>query len=138
VPVDLAKRIIPEIISKGYVSRPYLGISATTPLNRRIARQLNLPVEEGLIVGTVARGSGAAAAGLRGAVAREDIWGNVILQQLGDIIVGVDGKKIASTDDLQNALQDKRPGQTVEVDIIRQGSRTTIPVRLSERPPEER
>ena len=138
VPVDLAKRIIPEIISKGYVSRPYIGISATTPLNRRIARQLNLPVEEGLIVGTVARGSGAAAAGLRGAVAREDIWGNVILQQLGDIIVGVDGKKIASTDDLQNALQDKRPGQTVELDIIRQGSRTTIPVRLSERPPEER
>jgi putative serine protease PepD len=37
VPVDIAKRIIPEIISKGYVSRPWLGVS-TMPLNKRIAR----------------------------------------------------------------------------------------------------
>lgn len=137
VPVDVAKKIIPEIISKGYVSRPYLGIT-TMPLNRQIARQLSLPVDQGLIIGDVRRGSGAAAAGLRGAVVREDFFGGLILQQLGDILVAIDGKKVASTDDLQNALQDRKPGQTVDVEVIRQGSSTTIPVRLSERPPEER
>jgi len=137
VPVDIANKIIPEIMSKGYVSRPWLGIS-TMPLDPRIARRLDLPVQEGLIIGSVYRGSGAAAVGLRGATIREDFWGNQVLQQLGDIVVAVDGRKVASTDDLQNALQDKKPGQSVDVEIVRQGNRATVSVRLSERPLEER
>src|SRR5215216_7476238 len=109
VPVDTAKKIVPDLISKGYVSRPWLGIP-TMPLNQRIAERLNLPVEEGIIVGDVYRGSGAAAAGLRGAVVRESIFGGITLQQVGDIILNIGGRKIASTDDLQTALQDKKPG----------------------------
>ena len=133
VPVDIAKRIIPEIISKGYVSRPWLGIS-TLPLNQRIARAFDLPATEGIIVGDVYRGGGAAAAGFRGAVARESTFGGISLQQLGDVIVAIGGKKVANTDDLQNALQDKKPGETVDVEILRQGKRMMVPVRLSERP----
>lgn len=137
VPVDIAKKIIPEIISKGYVSRPWMGVS-TFPLDRSNARRLNLGTTEGLMVTNVARGSGAAAAGIRSAVVREDFWGNQFLQQPGDVIVSIDGKRIASAEDLQNALQDKKPGQSVEVALIRQGSRVSVPVRLSERPVEER
>lgn len=137
VPVDIAKKIIPDLLSKGYVSRPWLGIT-TMPLDRRIARAMNLPVEQGLIVGDVSRGSGAAAAGLRGAVVRESIWGGVVLQQIGDVVVGVGGQKVTSTDDLQNALQDRKPGESVDVEIVRAGSKLTVPVRLSERPPELR
>ena len=137
VPVDIAKKIIPEIITKGYVSRPWLGISGA-PLDARIAKYFSLPVSQGLIITVVARGSGAAAAGLRSAVVREDFWGNQNLQQLGDVIVAIDGKKIATTDDLSNALQDKKPGQSVDVDVLRGSSRTTIPVRLSERPVSDR
>jgi S1-C subfamily serine protease len=136
VPVDIAKRIIPEILSKGYVSRPWLGVS-TFPLNARIARAFQLPIGEGIIIGDVYRNSGAAAAGLRPAAVRETIYG-ISLQQLGDVIVAVGGKKVANTDDLQNALQDKKPGETVEVEVLRQGSRVSVPVRLSERPVEER
>ncbi|MEK6406439.1 MAG: trypsin-like peptidase domain-containing protein [Acidobacteriota bacterium] len=136
VPVDLAKRIIPEIISKGYVSRPWLGVS-TMPLDRRIARAFGLPVEEGIIVGEVYRGSGAAAAGLRAATVRDTIYG-ISLQQLGDVMLAVGGRKVTNTDDLQNALQDKKPGETVDVEILRGGQRITVPVRLSERPPELR
>ena len=136
VPVDIAKRIIPEILAKGYVSRPWLGIS-TLPLRPDIARAFNLPVKEGIIVGDVYRGSGAAAAGLRPATVRESIYG-ISLQQLGDVILAVGGRKVASIDDLQNALQDKKPGETVDVELLRQGSRVTVPVRLSERPVQER
>lgn len=136
VPVDLAKRIIPEIISKGYVSRPWLGVS-TMPLDRRIARAFGLPVQEGIIVGEVYRGSGAAAAGLRAATVRDTIYG-ISLQQLGDVMLAVGGRKVANTDDLQNALQDKKPGETVDVEILRGGQRTTVAVRLSERPAELR
>ena len=137
VPVDIAKKIIPDLLSKGYVSRPWLGIT-TMPLDRRIARGMNLPVEQGLIVGDVSRGSGAATAGLRGAVVRESIWGGVVLQQIGDVVLTVGGQKVTNTDDLQNALQDKKPGQSVDVEILRAGSKVTVPVRLSERPPELR
>ncbi len=138
VPVDIAKRIIPEIISKGYVSRPWLGVS-TWPLDRRIARAFSLPVVEGIIVvGEVNRSSGAAVAGLRPAAVRETIYGGLSLQQLGDVILSVGGRKVATLEDLQNALQDKKPGETVEVEVLRQGSRVTVPVRLSERPVDQR
>jgi S1-C subfamily serine protease len=137
VPVDIAKKFIPDLISKGYVSRPWLGVT-TMPLDRRIARAMDLSVEQGIIVGDVSRGSGAAAAGLRGAVVRESIWGGIVLQQIGDVILTVGGQKVTNTDDLQNALQDKKPGQTIDVEILRGGQRMTVPVRLSERPPELR
>jgi S1-C subfamily serine protease len=132
VPVDIANKIIPEILSKGYVSRPWLGVS-TWPLDQRIAGAFRLPVAEGIIVGDVYRGSGAAAAGLRPATVRESFYG-LSLQQLGDVILAVGGRKVGNTDDLQNALQDRKPGETVDVELLRQGSRVTVPVRLSERP----
>ena len=92
-----------------------------------------MPVAEGIIVGEVYRGSGAAAAGLHPASVRESFYG-LSLQQLGDVILTVGGRKVANTDDLQNALQDRKPGDTVDVELLRQGSRITVPVRLSERP----
>jgi S1-C subfamily serine protease len=137
VPVDIAKKIVPDLISKGYVSRPWLGISLL-PLDRRTARRFNLAVEEGIIIGTVARGSGAAEAGLRGASVGEDVWGNVVLQQINDVLLTIDGKKVGNADDLQNALQDKKPGDTVQVELLRNNNRTTLSLRLSERPPQER
>jgi S1-C subfamily serine protease len=137
VPVDIAKRIIPEILSKCYVARPWLGVT-TMPLNARIARAYNLPTNDGIIVGDVYRGSGAAAAGLRSSTIRESMWGGVSLQQLGDVIVAVGGRKVANTNDLQNALQDKKPGETVSVDVLRQGKRVSVSVQLSERPVELR
>ena len=137
VPVDLANKIIPEIISKGYVSRPWMGVS-TWPLDRSIARRLNLGINEGLMITSVSRGSGSASAGLKSAVVREDLWGNQVLQQLGDVIVSIDGKKMATTEDLQNALQDKKPGEGVDVEVFRQGSRERVSVRLSERPADDR
>src|SRR6185369_6142360 len=95
VPVDVAKKIIPELISKGYVSRPWLGISSF-PVNGRIARAFQLPLSEGLMVINVVRGSGAATAGLRSAALSQDVWGNTTIQRMGDVILAIDGKKITS------------------------------------------
>lgn len=133
VPVDTAKKILPDLISRGYVPRPWLGIT-TLPLNRRIARAFDLPVEEGIIVGDVYRGTGAHMAGLRGSIVRESLFGGLIIEQIGDVIVSIDGQPVANTDDLQRALRDKQPGQVVQVGLIRQGRRITVPVRLTERP----
>ncbi|MCI0487609.1 MAG: trypsin-like peptidase domain-containing protein [Blastocatellia bacterium] len=133
VPVDTASKIIPDLIAKGYVSHPWLGIS-TFQVSRRIARHFRLPVSEGLIIGDVYRGSGAATAGLRASVVREDYFGNASLERVGDILLAVDRQPVKNRDDLQHALKDKQPGQTVQVEVMRQGDRVTLPVRLSERP----
>ncbi|HET9531944.1 MAG TPA: trypsin-like peptidase domain-containing protein [Blastocatellia bacterium] len=137
VPVDTAKKIIPDLIAKGYVSYPWLGVS-TMPLNRRIAGAFDLPVAEGIIIGEVYRGSGAAAAGLRGAQARETIYGGIALERLGDVILSIDGQQVRNTDDLQRVLKNKEPGQTVQVEVLRNNGRVSLPVRLSERPQELR
>ena len=68
---------------------------------------------------------------------RESVYG-ITLQQLGDVILSVAGRKVATLEDLQNALQDKKPGETVDVEVLRQGKRVTVPVRLSERPQDQR
>lgn len=136
VPVDVAQRIIPEIINKGYVSRPWLGISSV-PVDARVVRAFNLPVEYGIIVADVPHNAAGAASVLRPAVMRETVYG-ISLQQLGDVILAIDGKKTATLDDLQNALQDKKPGETVDVEVLRQGKRINVPVKLSERPREAR
>ncbi len=132
IPVDTAKKIIPDLISKGYVAHPWLGVSLI-PLNRRMARRLNLPVEEGLIIGDVYRGSGAAAAGVRGSEVRDTVYG-MALEKLGDVLLAIDKQPIKSNDDLQHVLQNKQPGQTVQLELLRQSERLTLPVRLSERP----
>ncbi|HKV43043.1 MAG TPA: trypsin-like peptidase domain-containing protein [Blastocatellia bacterium] len=136
VPVDLAKKIIPDLLAKGYVSRPWLGFS-TIPLGRNIARAFSLPVQQGLIVEQVYRGTGGAEAGIRGSVITESIWGGANLDQLGDVVVAINGKEVGTTEDLQNALNNKSPGETVRVGIIRNGREMTVPVRLSERPREQ-
>jgi S1-C subfamily serine protease len=137
VPVDIAKRIIPEIISKGYVSRPWLGIS-TWPLSQRIASAFGLQTAEGIIVLSEVNRPNGGASGLRPAVVRENIYGGQLLQQLGDVILSIGGRKVATLDDMQNALDGRRPGETVDVEVLRQGSRVTVPVRLTERPADQR
>jgi S1-C subfamily serine protease len=137
VPVDTAKKIIPDLIAKGYVAHPWLGISSL-PLTRGIARQLELSVSEGILIRDVYRGTGAAAAGLRPTVMRQTIWGDAVVEQVGDVIVGVEGQQVKSRDDLDRALKNKQPGQMVKVEVLRGSGRTTVAVRLSERPQDAR
>jgi len=133
VPADLVKKTIPDLISKGYVARPWLGFS-TQPLSSNIVRAFNLPFQNGLMVGDVYRGTGAAAAGIHGWAVEESIWGGVSLSQLGDIILSIDGKPVASLDDQNRILDTKAPGQTVQLVIYRNDRKFTVPLRLSERP----
>jgi putative serine protease PepD len=137
VPVDTARRIIPELITKGYVARPWLGVTMM-PVDRRLARRLSLPVEQGLMVNEVYRGSGAAAASLRGSVIEESMFGGAVIREVGDIITAVDGKQVKNAEDLQNALSSKKPGDSIQLEIIRQGERATVAVRLGEVPAELR
>jgi S1-C subfamily serine protease len=58
--------------------------------------------------------------------------------ELGDIILGMDGEKIATTDDLYRVLDKHQVGDTVQLEIFRNGRRMTVPVRLTAPPPANR
>jgi S1-C subfamily serine protease len=127
VPISIAKRVVPQLLQNGQVRRAKLGISTRDV--QAIRNQIDLPVSDGVLVLQVARGSGAANAGLRGLQQTED--GDV---ELGDIILGINGEKVANSDDLFRVLDKHQIGETVQVEILRDGKRTTVPVRLMESP----
>ena len=131
VPVSIAKRVVPQLLQTGQVRRPKLGISTRDVVNLR--NQVELPVSDGVLIMQVARGSGAATAGLRGIQPTEN--GDV---ELGDIIVGINSDKVANSDDLFRVLDKHEIGETVQVQIWRDGKRITVPVRLMESPDSRR
>jgi putative serine protease PepD len=127
VPVSIAKRVVPQLLQNGQVRRPKLGISTRDVAAFR--NQVDLPVSDGVLIIQVARGSGAANAGLRGMQQTE--MGDF---ELGDIIVGIDNDKVANSDDLFRVLDKHQIGETVQVQIWRDGRRMSVPVRLMESP----
>jgi S1-C subfamily serine protease len=127
VPVNIAKRIVPQLMRSGEVRRAKLGISTRNV--EALKSQVDLPVQDGVLIWQVAPGGGAANAGLRGLQQTED--GDV---ELGDIIVGVDSEKVGNSDDLARVLDKHQVGETVNVQIIRGGRRMSVPVRLAETP----
>jgi 2-alkenal reductase len=97
---------------------------------------LNLPVEYGVLVVRVVPRSPAAQAGIRGGRHQVPI-GNTILWVGGDVLVGVDGRKVESMKDIVEYLDDrKRVGETVELEILRDGLRVMITATLGELPEE--
>ena len=122
VPVNIAKRIIPQLIRDGRVVRPKLGIY---PRAVSDLRGIRLPVEEGLLILELEQNGSAAAAGLRGVSQTES--GDLVL---GDIITSIDGQKVADQNDLYRALDKRQFNDVVQVEVFRDGRRQTIPVRL--------
>src|ERR1700754_2311668 len=125
VPVSIAKRVVPQLLQSGTVRRPKLGISTRDVSAFR--NQVDLPLADGVLIIQVARGSGAATAGLRGMAATE--MGDY---ELGDIIVGIDNDKVGNSDDLFRVLDKHQIGEVVQVQIWRNGRRMSVPVRLME------
>ncbi len=135
IPVNTAKKLLPQLISRGRASHPWLGISGMD-ITPDLARALNLPVKEGVIIAQVAPGGPAARAGLRGAQRRERIR-NFIVGVGGDIIVGLDRQRITSVDDLTAFLDEqKKAGEEVRVEALRDGKPMTVVARLGELPEE--
>jgi S1-C subfamily serine protease len=124
IPINIAKRVVPQLIRDGRVVRPKLGIypRAVTDL-----RGIRLPVGEGLLVLQVDPNSSAAAAGLRGLSETPD--GDLVI---GDIITAIDGEKMESQNDLYKALDKHQFNDVIQVEVVRgaNGQRTTVPVKL--------
>jgi S1-C subfamily serine protease len=138
VPVNTVRRVVPELIARGYYPHPWLGISLwpLTPERAEILRQagMEVPVEEGILIVETARGSPASQAGLLGGQEQVRL-GRVLVLIGGDVLTSINGEPIRSDRDLVLYLDtETQIGQTIEVTIWRDGKEMTVPVMLTERP----
>ncbi|MBX3299550.1 MAG: trypsin-like peptidase domain-containing protein [Acidobacteria bacterium] len=128
IPVNTARRVVPQLIQFGEVRRPRLGASLPSVAELR-QRGYRIPVESGLLVYQTQPGGSAEAAKLRGVGANGAI---------GDILLSGDGQKLNDLDDLYRLLDKKQIGETVNFEVYRDGRTVTVPVKLLASPPVRR
>jgi serine protease DegQ len=117
IPSVVVTKVADEIISTGKATHAYMGVSTQT-VTPDLQQQFGLSRSSGILVAEVTSGGPAATAG--------------ILQ--GDIIITIDGEAMVESSDVLVAIRDRKPGETVEVELDRNGTTVTIRVTLEERP----
>jgi len=132
VPSNTVETVVAQLLQSGKVEHAYLGVAART-LDPELASTFRLPVDTGLLVETVTEGSGAAEAGLRAGDEQTVIAGQSY-RIGGDVIVGVDGERVASIEDLRGVIAAHKPGDTIEVRIYRDGKQKAVTVTLGRQP----
>ncbi|MBN1524353.1 MAG: trypsin-like peptidase domain-containing protein [Spirochaetales bacterium] len=133
VPIDIAKRVIPELIAYGKVNRGWIDI---TPIQLfpALVEYAKLPVSEGVLVSELNPGSQAARAGIQGGDKTRAVkYRRTTIYLGGDIIIEIDGLKITSLADMFAALEDNKPGEKVTVKVNRNGTVKTLTIPLTER-----
>jgi Do/DeqQ family serine protease len=119
IPINMAKRVIDDLITKGKVTRPWLGVTIQD-ITPELARHFNVEPGEGVLVSHVVPKSPADNAGIRE----------------GDVIKEVDGERITSAHRLQHEILKKKVGQEVRIVLLRDGRRLTFYIPLREMPQE--
>ncbi len=123
IPVNTAKRIVPQLIEFGQINRPKLGANFLN-VEELTSKGIDLPLDKGLLIRNVLAGSSIDRAGLRG-LSRDR---NGII--LGDIVQSIDNVKLTDLDDLYRYLDKKKIGETVNLSVFREGRTLSIPVKL--------
>ena len=139
ISASTVRRVVPSLIATGRFPHPYLGLSGfgLIPEVRQLfrANDVALPFEEGILITSIEAASPADFAGLRAGFDRLTV-GAFELRVGGDIILAIDGQRVASMLELTVYLDVATSvGQTVEVTILRDGERLVIPIVVGERPP---
>jgi serine protease Do len=123
IPVSIVRQVMNELIETGEVHRAVLGVSIQ-PITPLMQEALGLPSLEGVLIADFdgkVQGNPARAAGLRPR----------------DVVLEVNGEKVSTPSDLQQAIAFHEPGDAVELTILRDGDEREIEVKLGERPPAE-
>jgi len=113
IPSNMARQVMDQLKSDGKVSRSKLGVTIQN-VTADIAASLNLPNVGGALVSGVEPDSAAARAGLR----------------QGDVIVALDGEKLADNNALRNRIAGTKPGSQVAVEVLRDGRSQTLSATL--------
>ncbi len=132
IPIDTVRAEIEQLKTKGEVEHAFIGISGGT-VTSELAKAINLPVDEGVIVQSVVKGGPADKAGIEAGGTSATINGEEV-RLGGDIITEVDGKKLKSMEQLVEIIQGHKPGDELELKIVRDGDEKTVSVTLGTQP----
>ena len=131
VPVNTAKRVVAELIAHGKVRRGWVD-ATIVQLFPALVRYAKLPVAAGLLVSRTRKGGLAEKAGLK--QGSDPVrYGSSVIYLGGDIITKVDGIKTESLADLYSALEDNKPNDQIEIEVLRGGKTVQLRVTLSDR-----
>jgi S1-C subfamily serine protease len=131
VPVNTAKRVVAELMEHGRVRRGWIDASVVQ-IFPALVQYAKLPVSDGLLVSRTKRNGLAEKAGLR--QGSEPVrYGSSVIYLGGDILTNVDGMKVATLADLYSALEDNRPGEQIEIGLVRNGKEIELKVTLADR-----
>jgi len=117
VPANTAKSILRELIEKGRVTRPWIGI-ASMKITPQLARYYGLPASEGALVAKIEPYSPADDAGLR----------------KGDVIEQIDGSKVEDPTQIASRVRGKQVNERLTLTVNRYGRQLQVPVQVDERP----
>jgi len=133
IPINTAREVVEQIEENGKVEHAFIGISGGS-ITPALAKALKLPVEKGVLVNEVTKGSPADKAGIEGGDTEATIEGAKVTLG-GDIITEVDGKPIGSMEDVINAVNSAHPGEKMELTLLRGDNETKhVTVTLGVRP----
>jgi len=130
IPADTARKVVPQLIAKGHVSRVWLGI-AGQDITPDLAKVLNLPSSKGILIAQVVKGSPAEKAGLRGGRRPLQIFHQRLIVG-GDLIIKIEGREVEATEALTDVIESKNPGDTLQLTVIRNGEPYDLTVTLEE------
>jgi serine protease Do len=120
IPINMAKEVADQIIKKGSVERGYLGLYPQD-LTPDLAAALGLKDTKGVVITQVTGGSPAAEAGV----------------QRDDVVVQFGGSPVESASQFRNLVAVRKPGETVEMVVLRNGQRETLTPQMGKRPSAE-
>ena len=133
IPSDLVLKIIPSLITTGEFQHPWVGISSAN-ITPDLAELLSLEYAKGVLIMTVMKDSPADKAGLKGS-SQTAITNDVEYTIGGDVILSIDGNEIRQVNDLLTHLQrEKNVGDTMNLEVLRDGKMINIILTLEERP----
>jgi len=132
IPASAVRYSLEQLREDGEVDYAYLGVS-TQSVWPQLAEELDLDTQTGALVSEVVDGGPADDAGIRASDDTRTFQGARI-EVGGDVIVAVDGTRLLAESDLAELISRQRPGQTVTLEIIRDGEHREIEVELEARP----
>jgi S1-C subfamily serine protease len=133
IPSDTVQRVVPTMIEQGEYEHPWIGVRGQD-VRPEIAEAMNLNSSSGFLVLEVVEDSPANKSGLQPSTKEVEIDGDPALIG-GDVIVGIDGKEVRGIEDILEHLALRTDvGDTVELEVIRDGERETVELTLESRP----
>lgn len=132
VPIDLVERSVEQIREDGQVAYAYIGVTVQ-PLYPQLAEHLDIDADSGALLADVVAGGPAAEAGLKGGDGSIEFQGQEFTTG-GDVVVAINGQSIVAEGDLPRIISRLDPGETITLDVIRDGKHQELKVKLGSRP----